>query len=511
MNLPLRWRLLAACGSGILLPLAFAPENARLLPWFALALLFQALLGASPRVAAACGLLHGLFFYGVSLRWTYGVMHVHGGLEPVYAAGALLLLALYLSIFPVVFSLLFARISRRSEALAWVTAPFLWVALEFARTHAPVLGFPWNLLGYSVWYHLGLVQMATIGGVYGLSFLIAAYNALLAWALSVRSRKALTIWFACTVVILGVEQLGQRFVPVEPPRSAAYLVQTNFPQAPEYPANWMDAHAGEMDELERLSVAPFREEAAAPESNLVIWPEVPAPFYFLDPKFAARAERVARGSGAHFLVGVVEWRSGPDNRLLPYNSAVLLDPAGQRKFQYDKIHLVPFGEYVPLRRVLKFAESLVAEVGDYQPGSAYAVGQLPGGKFGAFICFEAIFPDEVRRFTANGAELLINITNDGWYGRSAAPEQHLAMAHVRAVENRRWLLRATNNGYTVAIDPYGREVARLAPDIRGVLRAPYSFRRDRTLYSRWGDWFAVLCVIVSFLFLLAPLWKRRRQ
>jgi apolipoprotein N-acyltransferase len=276
----------------------------------------------------------------------------------------------------------------------------------------------------------------------------------------------------------------------------------------------MDVHAGEMDELEKISVDAARQNTgSAQAAKLIIWPEVPAPFYFRDPKFAARAERIARDSGASFLAGVVEWREGPNNRLLPYNSAVLLDPTGKRVFQYDKIHLVPFGEYVPLRRLLTFASQLTAEVGGFQAGTAYSTGELPDEpapwemrtpgaphKFGAFICFEAVFPNLVRQFTVGGAELLINISNDGWYGRSAAPDQHLAMARVRAVENRRWLLRATNNGFTVAIDPYGREVARLAPDVRGVLRAPFSFRSDRTIYSRFGDWFAWVCVILAIGF-----------
>jgi apolipoprotein N-acyltransferase len=161
--------------------------------------------------------------------------------------------------------------------------------------------------------------------------------------------------------------------------------------------------------------------------------------------------------------------------------------------------LVPFGEYVPLRRWIKFAGRLTADIADFTPGTEYRVGQLPDGTFGVFICYEAIFPSEVRRFEDNGAELLITISNDGWFGRSAAPEQHLMMAQVRAVENRRWLLRDTNNGFTVAVDPYGRIIDRLPTDIRGVLEAHYDFRSDRTLYARWGDWFAWLCVAASGL------------
>ncbi|HEV8385937.1 MAG TPA: apolipoprotein N-acyltransferase, partial [Candidatus Acidoferrales bacterium] len=371
--------------------------------------------------------------------------------------------------------------------------------------------------GYIPAQHPALLQLVTLSSIYGLSFFIVACGALLAWVRATPSllgRRVAIALVIAAVIVLGA-QIGERFVPEARPDHAAILVQTNFPEVPSYPSNWLDLHAGEMDELEKISMNAVRQSAASapPQPNLIVWPEVPAPFYFLDPKFAARAERVARESGAYFLAGVVEWRPGPEGRLQPYNSAVMLDPLGKRVFQYDKIHLVPFGEYVPMRRLLSFASQLTAEVGDYQAGASYSVGELRGvlgpgetraevaaHKFGAFICFEAVFPNLVRQFNAGGAELFINISNDGWYGRSAAPEQHLAMARVRAVENRRWLLRGTNNGYTVVIDPYGREVARLAPDVRGALRVPFSFRSDRTIYSRFGDWFAWMCVAAAILF-----------
>jgi apolipoprotein N-acyltransferase len=189
----------------------------------------------------------------------------------------------------------------------------------------------------------------------------------------------------------------------------------------------------------------------------------------------------------------------------------MLDGQGRRIFAYDKIHLVPFGEYEPFPLIHHVVASVSQEVGGFRKGSLYAVGNLPGaGRFGAFICYESIFPNEVRRFVANGANLLINISNDGWFGRSAAPDQHLLMARVRAAENRRWLLRATNNGFTVSIDPYGRIVSRLVPDVRSTLDAPYDFRSDRTVYTRYGDWLAWLCVVISGLFLFRG-WQANRH
>ena len=158
---------------------------------------------------------------------------------------------------------------------------------------------------------------------------------------------------------------------------------------------------------------------------------------------------------------------------------------------------------------MTFAGRLTADISDFTPGTVYRVGDLPGGKFGVYICYEAIFPNEVRHFAGNGAELLINLSNDGWFGRSSAPTQHLMMARVRAVENRRWMLRDTNNGYTVALDPYGRTVAALQTDIRGQLDAPYDFRSDKTLYVRWGDWIAWLCLFASIgLMVRAGMMKR---
>ena len=198
----------------------------------------------------------------------------------------------------------------------------------------------------------------------------------------------------------------------------------------------------------------------------------------------------------------------PRTVMAPYNSAILLDPQGRLVFTYDKVHLVPFGEYEPFPLIHRVVASVSSEVGGFRKGTKYAVGQLPGGlKFGTFICYEAIYPGEVRRFAANGAELYINISNDGWFGRSAAADQHLRMARVRAVENRRWLLRVTNNGYTVSVDPYGRIISTIPADVRGAADLPYDFRTDQTIYTRFGDWFAWLCVLVSVILLAATFRK----
>jgi apolipoprotein N-acyltransferase len=491
------WRLPFALVSGLLLALAFPGFNLPDIAWAALVPLLVAAVGARPRYGFFLGFSQGAVFYGVTLAWLFPFLRGYGGLSPIVAAEVLGLMVAALSIFTAAFGLGIAFLSRKSLRLALLCAPFLWVALELARTDLPALGFPWNLTGYAAAAHLGPLQLAALTGVYGLSFVVVGYNALLVWAVEEPGPSSVIAWTSATLVLALALAFGGHFVPRTAPDRVAYLVQTDLTPQVEYEPDWLAAHARTLDELEAMSVAP---QAARP--GLVVWPEVPAPFSLQYPQFAARARRMARRCPDGFLLGVDDWKTAGGRQEVT-NSAALLAPSGQAVFLYDKIHLVPFGEYVPWRRWLSFAKKLTGGLGDFTPGKTIRVGSLPGGRFGVFICYEAIFPAEVREFAARGAELLINISDDGWYGRTAALAQHMHMARVRAVENRRWLLRDTNTGLTVDFDPYGRIVARLEPDTRGVLAAPYGFRADRTLYTRWGNWFAWLSILVAAGLLVA--------
>jgi apolipoprotein N-acyltransferase len=356
------------------------------------------------------------------------------------------------------------------------------------------------LIGFVAAHSLALAQMATLGGVWMLSFVVAGFNALLVWGWIEfrRGRRTPIYAVACVTVMIGaIVIFGDAWVPMEAPDHEARLVQPNFPEDENISRSWMDLHAGELAELERMSTAP-EPDGRAP--GLVIWPEVPVPFSMQDARFAALTERVANQTRDGFLSGVIEERAKPGFGWQFFNSAVLHDTAGRQTFLYDKIHLVPFSEYVPWASWFKFIQSITLEVGNFQQGSEYTVGTLPDGRhFSVYICYEAVFPGEVRKFADYGAELFVNISNDGWFGRTAGPQQHLEMARLRAIENRRWLLRATNNGFTVTVDPYGHETARLAPDVRGVLNTSYGYRSDKTLYTRWGDWFPFLCAIVGIM------------
>ena len=243
----------------------------------------------------------------------------------------------------------------------------------------------------------------------------------------------------------------------------------------------------------------------------MVWSEVPAPFSMQDPKFAARAAAIARGTRDGFLVGVVDWKVTPGTHWRVYNSAALIDPNGREVFLYDKVHLVPFSEYLPFGDWFAFVKKITLDTGNFTPGTERKVGTLTDGRrFGVYICYEAVFPSEVRQFTANGAELLITISNDGWFGRTDAPEQHVDMARLRAIENRRWMIRSTNNGYTVSVDPYGREVASIPTDIRASLNAPYAYRDDMTLYTRWGDWLPWLSLLTALGFVVMGYTARKQ-
>jgi apolipoprotein N-acyltransferase len=361
------------------------------------------------------------------------------------------------------------------------------------------------LLGYPAAANLGLLQVTTITGIYGLSFLAAGFNALLTWVGAAKTPtlgRRMTVAATLAMILLSVMLAGPRLVPQTQGHHFARAVQLNFPEAMEYPANWFQEHKTDLEEIERISLAP-----AAEKPDLLVWPEAPAPFSFQDSQFAKIGSSLAIQFGHPFLAGVIEWKPpvdpsdhAPRGGLVPYNSAMLFDLQGQRAFVYDKVHLVPFGEYEPFPLIHRVVASVSDEVGGFHKGNKYLVGWLPGGNtFGVFICYEAIYPGEVRQFAANGAKVFINISNDGWFGRSAAAEQHLHMARVRAVENRRWIIRTTNNGYTVSIDPYGRIFSPLPPDVRAAADLPYDFRSDETIYTRFGDWFAWLCVVVSVI------------
>jgi apolipoprotein N-acyltransferase len=510
-NFPAAFRLMLSAITGAGLALSFTWLYFPVYAWISIGLLLMMVLGARPKVAYFCGFYHAIAFVLASVVWIADVLAVHGGTSRLVGWGILLLIAMVWGILTGGFTWTVNRIAGRSVALACLAAPFVWVTSEFARAHLPEIGFPWNLLGYSAAANRALLQVTTVTGIYGLSFVMAAFNSLLAWsdaAKTISLKKRLSIIVSAVAVILCTMFFGTRFVPEAKATHFARAVQPNFPEVDSYPADWFAMHKDDMDELDELSLQP-----SAHSPDLIIWPEAPAPFSWQNNQFSKRASSLAIRAEHPFLAGVIEWKtekvSSGHIGEAPYNSALLVDPQGQKVFVYDKRHLVPFGEYEPFPLIHRVVQSVSDEVGGFHKGKVAAIGTLPAGhKFAVFICYEAIFPGEIREFAARGANLLINISNDGWFGESAAAVQHLHMARVRAVENRRWVLRVTNSGITAAIDPYGKVYQSIPRDVRGAVDLPYDFRTDTTLYARFGDWFAWMCVLVSAILLLPTLWKK---
>lgn len=474
-------------------------------------------------LAYACGVL----WYAGTCYWIYNTMRQYGGVGTFAALGLLLLFCLYLAIYHGVFGLLISLLAGRRDGAetnpfsrwALLLAPFGWVAVELARTR--ITGFPWDLLGISQVDNIPLAHIATVTGVYGLSFEIMVVNTALAAAFVIRSergqrskRKPLLLATGAAIVVLQAGRLiGPPAVPTD---HTARLVQQNIPvlQGGEWTKEYFE---DTLRELSAISLNATRQDRPAQDQrpsgsvqasparpDLIVWPESPAPFYTTDPTFRDTVSNIARESQTWMLVGSLGIRNAgetPGRATQLYNSGSLVSPGGEWIGRYDKMHLVPFGEYVPFKRVFGFAGGLTQEVGDFSPGTSRAPLEA-GGKLGVFICYESIFPDEIRQLAAQGAEVFVNISNDGWYGDSGAYAQHLKQARMRAIENDRWLLRDTNTGVTAAIDPYGRVVSTIPRKVRAAHDAGYALTNVTTFYTRHGDWFAYLCAIISLAGLL---------
>src|SRR6266480_2621624 len=455
---------LLAILSAILQVLIFPLPNLYVLSWIAVAPLLIALLRArrpsTLQLEAgmrllpartlqgfALGYLSGILWYGGNCYWVYSTMKQYGGIGALGAAGLLVLFCLYLGLYNGLFGIVVTLLAKSSERLALVSSPFLWVAVELARTR--ITGFPWDLLGITQVDNIPLARIAAVTGVYGLSFEIMVVNMAVAAAFLVRREKRKTLLLAALGAAL-VLQSG-RWVPA-PPFPAdhiAWLVQENIPVLEN--SEWTKEYfEGTLRDLSWISLHPTSPSAAsansenAPHPDLIAWPESPTPFYTSDPAFREAVSNVARQAQSWMLVGSLGVRNAgqtPERVTEVYNSAALVSPAGEWVGRYDKVHLVPFGEYVPFKRVFSFAGGLTKEVGDFARGTSRAPLDAGGTKLGVFICYESIFPDEVRQFAALGAQVLVNISNDGWYGDSGAYAQHLRQARMRAVENSRWLLR----------------------------------------------------------------------
>ncbi|HEX8459727.1 MAG TPA: apolipoprotein N-acyltransferase [Pyrinomonadaceae bacterium] len=521
------WSVVSAC----LLVLSFPDFNLWPLAWVALTPLLLAIVRvARARQAFVLGWLWGALFFYASCWWlTHSMIH-YGGLPRPLAYALLLPVVLIVGLFPAAFAFALARLNARWGIYALLLAPPLWATSEWARLGAT--GQLWNAVGYSQAFHPALIQTATWGGVYAVGFLIVTANVAVALIYLKRDSRALItagLAFATVALTLYLSARGAAGSPVaaQPPEAVVIAVQpnvsVNFGRSDEETALLVSRHlqmstdalrgreVAQADEVKRAlthnSGTDDRSDGRVP--RVVVWPESPMNFaYARDAEFRELVGSFARAERTNVIFNSLE----PAPAGGAYNSAVLVNESGRLVAQYDKIRLLPFGEYVPLPRWFPLAWLVTGIVGDFTPGANYTLLPIGETRAGVFICFESAFPSIARQFTDAGADVLINISNDGYLGDTPVLRQHLANAVMRAVENRRDVLRVTNTGISARISPRG-EVSDATGSFRTAVRTWPVARAmtGKTFYTRHGDLFVALCAAASILLVGITIRKVNRE
>jgi len=507
-------KIFLAVSSGLLLTGAFPRTGRYWFAWFALVPLLIALKDISTKNAFRLGFLTGLIHYLTLLYWLVQTMTQYGNL-PLYLSVALFfLLSAYLALYTGIFSMSLTGLCP-TPATALFMIPLSWVTLEYIRSFL-FTGFPWELVGYSQFNLLNIIQISDLFGVYGVSFLIALSNAVLfliflhlsgkTWqGEATTKRLAAGSIFTIFLIVSLVWFYGKwriqsidRLISAAPTARVA-VIQGNIEQS----IKWDPAfQISTINKYTQLSLS-----AKKGNPDLLVWPETATPFYFLKNKpLSKMVQKAIHAIDADFLIGSPSFVAGRNN-IEYYNSAYLVSPEGTVYGRYDKAHLVPFGEYIPFHEWLPFLDKMVEGVGDFRPGKSGKT--IPWGsyKLGLLICYEIIFPPLSRAMTENNAALLINITNDAWYGRSSAPYQHFSMAVFRAVENRRSLIRSANTGVSGFIDPVGRIIAPTSLFKKAVVTRSIPIIHNKTVYTRYGDLFPMACLALTLIAGLLNLYR----
>ena len=488
--------------SGLMLTASFPPGNFSFLAWIALLPLLASLKDQSPSQAFRLGLFAGFAHYLTLIYWITIVLRYYGDLNLFFSLGPYLLLCCYLSLFPALFACLTVLLKKSSFRILWMAS--FWVSLEYLRNML-LGGFPWCLLGYTQYQHLTIIQCADICGVYGVSSLIVAANSLLYTIFFAPSENKKSFFFyECSIIILlFAASLGYGYFYLKTFNSkkiSGQLVKTSIIQGNiDQSLKWDKKHQTKTMEIyQRLTRA-----ACAFKPQLIIWPETAVPFFFQnDTEFAPSLYSMADKYQASLFFGSPAYEV-INGQLHYYNRSYLIEPDNELSKYYDKVHLVPFGEYVPLKRYLFFVNRLVAAAGDFSPGKKNCPLKTGDLALGSLICFEVIFPELARKQTLNGANILINITNDAWFGKSSAPFQHLSMAVFRSVENRRPMARASNTGFSAFIGPQGRILKKSSLFKEEVLNHDLVVpEKTLSFYTRFGDLFAISLLFLSVIKLI---------
>jgi apolipoprotein N-acyltransferase len=501
--------LLLSLLSGVLLILSFPNFDLEFLAWFAFVPLLYAIHGKTPLRAFTLGFLTGLISYLGIIYWIIVAVHTYGNVPLLVSAVILLLLVGYLSLFTGTFGFLTRVVPLSSGIQTILFFPILWTALEYLRSFL-LTGFPWANLGYSQYLNLPFIQMADMTGPYGPSFVILLVNTTLFWILLQWINKTfpvrevvVTLFVLLSAMIYGYLKMGmidQQML--RQPSLKVALIQGNIDQS----VKWEESFQKETLKIyEKLSL-----KAAEQRPDLIIWPETATPFFFQQAReYQPMVLDIPNKTNAFLLFGSPSFK-GERGKVNYYNSAYLASPAKEITGRYDKIHLVPYGEYVPLGEILSLG-SLGEGIGNFKSGKVIYNFSIPQGKFGVLICFEIIFPDLCRRFVKSGADFLVTITNDAWFGRTSAPYQHFTMTVFRAVENRVFIARAANTGITGFIDPRGRIIQKGEIFVEEAMNGTIRLSKKKTIYTRYGDVFAWVCSGLSLLLLGYALSQKRNK
>ena len=492
--------------SGVIITLAFPSFDLSFLAWVAFVPLLLSLWEKNGKESFAAGYAFGLTYFFGTLYWIYHSINHYGGVPFLASIAIVVLLCLYLSLYPALFAFLFSSMIRKTKLPGLFIAPVIWVVLEFARSYA-FTGFPWSAIGYSQYGFLHMIQIADVTGIYGISFLVLAVNGALVDIFQLRRRVREMPLFPISYTVVGffvlflfvVFSLGYGVWRLEQERKGHLLkvgiVQGNI----EQDKKWEPLYQKEvLDTYFSLSG-----KVALSSPQLIVWPETSVPFFFgYDVGATETLIRFQRNLGSSLLFGSVLVRERSKEKTLLSNSAVLLGREGKIVYEYDKIHMVPLGEYVTLKSLLFFIDKLVVGIGDYAPGKEYVRADTDFGSFATVICYEIIFPGLVRKFYNTGGDFIVNITNDAWFGKTSAPYQHFSMAVFRAIENRKPVIRAANTGISGIIDSNGRILS--ASPLFQRLVVLDSVRTDSTMtfYTRYGDLFSFLCIVLFLILLI---------
>ncbi len=512
--------------SGVLLFAAFPAYDFSILAWFAMLPLFFVLLHSKPLQAFVLSVIFGVVFYTGIFWWMFDL--------PKYRVLHHAVLGIYLTPLMGFFGLAFCVIARRlGSSPALLAAPFIWISLEYLRSNFAFLSLPWGLLAHSQYQHPLLIQIAGITGVYGISFLIVLVNSALMAILypsgfifykrpqtanhNLTKRGRVAVAGTAFLLLLLSISFGyfktHKVIPGEEVKVS--LIQGNIEQSkkwdPKYASTIMKTYAD------------LTQEASKEKPMLIVWPETATPRSITeDYGLYSQVKKIASQAGSSLLLGSSELQKYNKSDISDrkyFNSAFLINskPIRKKVQRYDKIYLLPFGEYLPYKEKIPWSYIRIPDVGNYLPGQEFTIFSLDDYRFGVTICWENIFPQPVRNLTQNGAQFIVNITNEAWFGKTAAPYQFLSMSVFRAVENSRYIVRCGNTGISCIIDSCGRIVSRLKDHngrelfIRGVLTGSVSLSKSVTFYTKFGDMIVYVSLFASFFLLIFSFFHKSKS